>query len=250
MKKRIGFSVTTGLLLLGLRLGIAEEVRGEVPRPPRFVTAEEWGSQPDPIGDDRRHTPRYVTLHHAGVVWTPDRDPVTFLRNLQAWGKRRPELEPPPRNTYWPDLPYHFLIASDGQIFAGRPVIYEPESNTQYELAGHLGVELMGNFEEQRPSQPQVESAVRLVAWLLAEHGLPVSAISTHAKVAAGQTSCPGRDFARYLEGEPAPFPEWVAQVLQGQTPQIELGPPLEGGPTQVIGTSAAESATEQAVIE
>lgn len=209
--------------------------RVDVPRPPKFVAAEAWGSAPDPIADDRRQTPRFVTVHHAGVVWKAGRDPVAFLKNMQSWGKRRPEIEQPPRNTYWPDLPYHFLIAPDGRVFEGRPVEYEPESNTKYNLAGHLGVELMGNFEEQRPSPAQVESAVRLVAWLLSEHDLPLTAIGTHAQVAAGQTSCPGRDLARYFEGEPQPFAAWVNQVLHGEEPRIELGPPLPQGPTVLI---------------
>ncbi len=174
-------------VLLALPALAAERIA--VPRPPHFVTASEWGSKPDPIPDSRRHTPKYVTLHHAGVLWTTDRDPVTFIRNMQAWGKRRPEIEPPPRDTFWADLPYHFLIAPNGRIFEGRPLEYEPESNTKYELAGHLGVELMGNFEVQRPSPAQVESAVRVVAWLVSKYDLPLEAISTHAAVANGQTS-------------------------------------------------------------
>jgi len=223
-------AVAAALVLSAPAVPAAERV--DVPRPPKFVAAEAWGSDPDPIPDDRRHTPRYVTLHHAGVLWTADRDPVEFIRNMQSWGKKRPEIEQPPRNTYWPDLPYHFLVAPDGRVFEGRPIEYEPESNTEYDLAGHLGVELMGNFEAQRPSPAQVESAVRLVAWLLAEHDLPLSAISTHAKVADGQTSCPGRDFARYCDGE---LQQWVRRVLHGEDPQIDLGPPLEDGPTELI---------------
>ncbi|TWT95168.1 N-acetylmuramoyl-L-alanine amidase [Botrimarina colliarenosi] len=222
--------------LVGLPALAADRVA--VPRPANFVSAEDWGSRPDPIPDERRHTPQFVTLHHAGVRWTIDRDPVEFIRNMQAWGKRRPEIEEPPRNTFWADLPYHFLIAPDGRIFEGRSLDYEPESNTKYDLAGHLGVELMGNFEEQRPSPAQVESAVRLVAWLVAKFDLTLEAISTHAKVADGQTSCPGRDFNRYMEGSPSQFEKWVGQVLRGEELMIDLGPPLEEGPTELITES------------
>lgn len=218
-----------------------DEGPAKVPRPAKFVSAKDWGSDPDPIPDSRKHTPKYVTLHHAGVLWTNDRDPVEFVRNMQSWGKRRPEIEPPPRNTYWPDLPYHFLIAPDGKIFEGRSLDYEPESNTKYELAGHIGVELMGNFEEQRPSPAQVESAVRLAAWLVAKHDLKLGAISTHARVANGQTSCPGRDFARYFED--GQFQKWVARVLAGEEPRIELGSPLEGGPTELITETKSATA-------
>ncbi len=233
-------SLALAALLLGHLPAHAGE-RIDVPRPANFVSAETWGSDPDPIPDDRRQTPRFVTVHHAGVVWKAGRDPVVFLKNMQSWGKRRPEIEEPPRNTYWPDLPYHFLVAPDGRVFEGRPVEYEPESNTKYDLSGHLGVELMGNFEEQRPSPAQVESAVQLVAWLLSEHDLPLTAIGTHAQVADGQTSCPGRDLARYFDGEDAPFAAWVDRVLKGEPPGIELGPPLPGGPTVLITDTAPE---------
>jgi len=213
----------------------AFQQRVKVPKPKRFVSAAQWGSRPDPIDDDRRHAPRRVMLHHAGVLWTTDRDPVQFIRNMQTWGKRRPEIEKPPRNTYWPDLPYHFLIAPDGTIYEGRSLEYEPETNTKYELAGYLGVELMGNFEAQRPSREQVESAVRLVAWLVWKYDLPSEAITTHAQVAKGQTSCPGRDFARYFEKKSPHFKQWVEQVLQGKPLVIDLGEPLKDGPTQLI---------------
>lgn len=228
-------SVAVSLLLCLPAATRAADGEVKVPRPDKFVSAEDWGSDPDPIADDRRHTPKHVTLHHAGVKWDVGRDPVAFIRNMQSWGKRRPEVEQPPRNTYWPDLPYHFLIAPDGRIYEGRPLDYEPESNTKYELAGHLGVELMGNFEVQRPSPAQVDSAVRLTAWLLDKFDLPLTAITTHGKVAQGQTSCPGRDFARYFDGDSPAFNAWVGRVLAGKDPEIELGAPLADGPARLI---------------
>lgn len=221
----------SSLLLMSwssLALYAAETVNWLAVDPPsQFVSCEEWGSQPDPIADERRHTPKYVTLHHAAVLWTADRDPVEFLRNMQSWGKRRPEIEKPPRDTYWPDLPYHFLIAPDGRVFEGRSLEYEPESNTDYELSGHVGVELMGNFEQQRPTVKQVESTVRLIAWLLSRFELPLSAIGTHGQVAPGQTACPGREFARYCDGDNPQLTTWVEAVLRGEDPKIDLGPPL-----------------------
>lgn len=217
---------------------LAGHLSADVPKPTQLVSAADWGSDPDPIDDSRRHTPRFVTVHHAGVVWTGERDPVDFIRGMQSWGKRRPQIEEPPRDTYWPDLPYHFLIAPDGTIYEGRSTAYEPESNTDYELSGHLGVELMGNFEEQRPSREQLDSLVELIAWLLSEHDLSTDAIGTHASVAPGQTSCPGRDLLRYFEGEGPAIAEWVQRVLDGQPANIELGEPLTDGPTEGIPTS------------
>jgi hypothetical protein len=207
-----------------------------VPKPANLVTREQWGSKPDPIPDSRKHMPKWITIHHAGVLWTNSQDPAQFVRNMQSWGKKRPELEKPPRNTYWPDLPYHFLIAPDGRIFEGRPVEYEPESNTKYSLAGNIGVEMMGDFNRQRPSKAQLESCVRLTAWLAQQHRIDLGHVRTHCDAAPGQTDCPGRDFYRYVrDGQ---FKKWMRTVLDGGELMLDPGPPLTGdppGPTQLI---------------
>ena len=206
-----------------------------VPRPDKFVTREAWGSKPDPIPASRKHTPKWITIHHAGVLWTNSQDPVQFVRNMQAWGKKRPQIEQPPRNTYWPDLPYHFLVGPDGRIFEGRPVEFEPESNTKYSLAGNIGVEMMGDFERQRPSPAQLESVVRLTAWLMQQHHIALDNVRTHRDAAPGQTSCPGRDFYRYMKD--GQFKRWVQAVEAGQELKIDPGPPLTDppGPTELI---------------
>lgn len=205
---------------------------------PDIVTRDQWGSTPDPIPDSRRHTPKYVTIHHAGVLWTNSQEPEAFLRNMQAWGKRRPEIEQPPRNTYWPDLAYHFLIAPDGRIFEGRPLEYEPESNTAYDLAGNVGVELMGDFGRQRPSREQLASLVRLTAWLMQELQIGMAEVRTHRDAAPGQTECPGADLYRYFED--GQFRQWLAAAARGEDVRVEPGAPLEGGPTEVITETRA----------
>src|SRR5437763_2230245 len=93
---------------------------------PAIVSAQEWGSKPQPIDDSHKHTPTFITIHHAGELWTGKKTPEEYVRAMQAWGQRE---------KHWPDLPYHFLIAPDGRIFEGRPVQYEPQSNTNYSLA-------------------------------------------------------------------------------------------------------------------
>ena len=221
------------LLLATIILSPTFASAADVPRPDNIVTREEWKSDPAPIPDDRKHTPRYITLHHAGVLWTNSQEPEQFIRNMQAWGKRRPEIEQPPRNTYWPDLAYHFLIAPDGRIFEGRPIEYEPESNTKYELAGNLGVEMMGDFNQQRPSPEQLESAVRLTAWLADQHHIGLDDIRTHRDAAPGSTTCPGDDFYRYFQS--GRFKQWVKQVQEGKELKIDPGKPLPNGPVELI---------------
>lgn len=195
---------------------------------PEMVTAEQWGSDPLPIPEDRRHEPKYITLHHAGVDWKAGNDPNEKVRNLQAWGKKSVE----DGGKGWPDLPYHFLIAPDGTIFEGRPVEFEPETNTGYDVRGHIGIQLFGNFMNQRVSPQQVASAVRLVAWLSQAYGVPDELIRGHRDVAE-HTDCPGDDFYRYIED--GQLRDWVSQVKAGEEPAVGLGPALESGPMEMI---------------
>src|SRR4051812_6745744 len=63
-----------------------------VPKP-KTVTREQWGSTPDAIPDSRKHTPVWVTIHHAGELWTNRVDAAVFVKNMQDWGKKRPQIE-------------------------------------------------------------------------------------------------------------------------------------------------------------
>ena len=191
---------------------------------PAIVSAQAWGSTPQTLGDDRLHEPKYVTIHHAGVTWTAGGDAAQKIKNLQAWGQKEKG---------WPDLPYHYLIAPDGTIYEGRPPQYEPETNTNYEVAGHLGIQVYGNFEEQRISPAQMASLVHLTAWLLDEYGFETDVIGGHKDRPGADTSCPGKDLDRYLlDGS---FVGWVEATRQGEAPAIDLGPALPDGPTQMI---------------
>jgi hypothetical protein len=202
-----------------------EPAKTKLSKPPT-VLREDWGSKPKPIGDDHKHTPKQITIHHAGVDWKTGRDPAEVVRAVQKYGQEQKN---------WPDLPYHFMIAPDGKIFEARPLEYEPESNTKYELKGHIGIELMGNFETQRPSEIQVKRCVALVAWLCQEYKIDPSQIAGHRDRAEKQTVCPGKDFYRYLQD--GQFVGWVRQKLAGEKPDIKLGEPLKGGPTVVVDT-------------
>jgi hypothetical protein len=194
---------------------------------PSIVTAKEWGSKPQPIDDSHKHTPQRITIHHAGVFWKGTQEPVNTVRGLQAYGQKEKN---------WPDLPYHFLIAPDGTIFEGRSLAYEPQSNTNYPLQGHVGVELMGNFEEQRVSPQQLKSLVALTAYLCDSLSIAPKEIAGHKDRAEKQTVCPGKDLYRYIEG--GQIRGWVEKTLNGAKPDIAPLDALPGGPTDEIPTT------------
>src|SRR5581483_11279512 len=190
--------LTIALVFMSFRSAQATERAVLMPQALKneIVTREAWGSKPKPIPADRKQKPLWITLHHAGELFHEGKDdPAEFVRKMQIWGQNRPKLEKPPRDTYWPDLPYHFLIAPDGRIFEGRPVDYEPESNTTYPLKGNIGVEMMGDFNVQQPTLKQIRSCVLLTAWLCRRYHIACDRIRTHQDVAPGQTDCPGKNF-------------------------------------------------------
>ena len=209
---------------------------------PRVIAPEEWGSTPGDMSAIPEQTSlEWITIHHASVFWTDTRDPVRFICGLQSWGKIPPDPRHPertePRTQVWPDLPYHFLVAPDGRIFAGRPVKYVGQTNTpDYKVAGNINIELMGDFEKQRPSAGQLEAVAWLAADLARRYGIPADHVRGHRDAAGPVTDCPGRDLHRYFED--GRLRGWVAERLAGRKPQIAPGPPLPGGPTAPIPTT------------
>lgn len=230
--KRISISIAGTIVLPLLALCCQQAGAAKLQKPPT-VTRQEWGSKPQPIPESRKQVPIWITIHHAGELWKPGADPAEFVRHMQIWGQNRPTMEKPPRDTYWPDLPYHFLIAPDGRIFEGRPLEYEPETNTKYSVNGNIGVEMMGDFEKQRPSIEQIRSCVAITAWLCKTQHIKLDHVRTHMDAAPNQTDCPGKDFNRYfLDGQ---FKNWVGDTLKGRKPLIEAGPVLPDGPSRSV---------------
>jgi len=201
------------------------------PPVPPIISADQWGSKPLPLPDSAKHTPKILTIHHAGVLWRPTDEPYAKIRNLQSWGRK--EMN-------WPDLPYHFLISPDGKIFTGRDIQYRPESNTQYDLTGVVNIHLWGNFEKQRVSPEQLASLVALTAHLCHTHGLDPAQIRGHSDAAPGQTTCPGRDLQRYIAQ--GLIQKWTTQTLAGEMPTIKTLAALENGPTTQITTTPPAS--------
>ena len=200
-----------------------------VEKPP-IVSAKEWGSTPQPIPVSRKHTPKYVTIHHAGVVQRSTTDPAKFVKNMQGWGQREKK---------WPDLAYHFLIAPDGRIFEGRSLEYEGETNTKYPLKDQVQVELMGDFTKQRVTPKQLESLVKLNAWICDHYDIDPILMGGHNDRAPRQTSCPGTDPYRYIsDGQ---LTKWVAAILKGQPVEVKEREALPEGPTIYIGDPAGD---------
>lgn len=154
------------------------------------------------------HTITHVTLHHTGDSRTlqPGEDPRQRLRNLQAWGASD-------RN--WWDVPYHFLLGLDGDIYEGRDYHFMGETNTTYDPGGHFLISVIGNYERQEPTPAQLIAIADLMAWALRKFDLPFDRIGGHYNYA--DTGCPGKNLKKYLED--GTFKRMVADRLSAQGP-------------------------------
>ena len=197
-------------------------------RPP-IVSRAEWGGGEVDYPESYRHEPKVVLVHHAGVLFKPGTDPAASVRGLLRFSRE---------DKGWPDVPYHFVIAPDGAIYEGRDVNYKPDTNTKFDTAGYVNVELLGNFEEQRVSPAQLDSLARLTAHLADEIGMRTADLVTHKNVAPGQTTCPGRDLYRYFES--GAVARAVDACRAGEPPRIDPLPPLPDGPTEMIPDAGA----------
>ncbi|MBK8321667.1 MAG: N-acetylmuramoyl-L-alanine amidase [Betaproteobacteria bacterium] len=178
----------------------------------RVVPASAWGSIPAEPGRLKPHAVERITLHHGGVPYRKDRVTAEYLQSLQAWSRREKG---------WADVPYHYVIDPAGVIHEGRPIGFAGDTNTDYDPTGHALVVVLGNFEEEVPSERQLSAAVDAMAMIAARHGVPTDRIAGH-KDHSGQTVCPGRNLARYLDD--GWFRAQVAERLR-TAPMSEKGP-------------------------
>lgn len=150
------------------------------------------------------HRITHITLHHEGnaEALKPTDDVPKMLRALQSWGASD-------RN--WWDVPYHFLLGYNGEVYEGRDYHFMGETNTTYDPGGHFLISVVGNYNKQEPTQGQLESIADLMAWAVREFDVPLDNIRGHYNYA--DTDCPGTYLRKYLED--GTFRRMVAERLK-----------------------------------
>ena len=72
-----------------------------------IIFQKEWGGSENQTTNESHIIDR-ITLHHGGVEFTSNKDPVEYMKNLQSWSRSEKK---------WMDIPYHFLIDLKGAIY-------------------------------------------------------------------------------------------------------------------------------------
>lgn len=103
---------------------------------------------------------------------------------------------------------YHFVIGNGTESGDGRIEVAKRWSDQKPGAhcrdAGDaamndygIGICLIGNFDENRPSDRQIEATRNLVAYLASRYRIAPDHIATHDRIATGTPDCPGRYFPR-----------------------------------------------------
>ncbi|HEX7358238.1 MAG TPA: exo-beta-N-acetylmuramidase NamZ domain-containing protein [Ignavibacteriaceae bacterium] len=160
----------------------------EYPSDLQIVTRAEWGWQPL-LNSLPQHKINKITIHHEGEEFPEGKDMIQYLRNLQNWSRSEKK---------WIDIPYHFMIDLNGNIYEARPINYPGDTNTEYDVRGHALICVVGNYETITIKESQLKALARLIAFLKIKYNVDYNDIKGH-KDYSQQTVCPGKNLYKYI---------------------------------------------------
>jgi uncharacterized lipoprotein YddW (UPF0748 family) len=138
------------------------------------------------------HRINRITLHHTGSAepLLPEDYALEKIQAMLSWSRET-------RN--WWDLPYHFLIDLKGNIYEGRNLRYAGDVNGEYDPRGHLKIAVIGNYNQQKPTDQQVISIRALIDWASKTFDIPSDRI--HGQDEWANTAGPGIYIRSLIDG-------------------------------------------------
>jgi len=135
--------------------------------------------------------PRYITVHHDGMS--------PFLAKDQSSAAARIEIiRNGHRSKGWGDIGYHYVVDRGGRVWEGREIQWQG-AHVKNSNEGNIGICCLGNFDEQSPSDEQLQAAERMVGCLMQKYNITVARVRTHQEWPTAHTACPGRSLQREM---------------------------------------------------
>lgn len=161
-----------------------------------ILKREDWKAQ-KPVMEMSPHKPQFITIHHTGMLQKPELSTKAKLQALQNFSQKDSPMADGSIKKAWPDVPYHFYIATNGEIAEGREINFQGDSNTNYDLQGHVLIVVEGDFNKEKVLPKQWESLKKLVSYISEEYTISLETITGHKDQA--ETTCPGIDLYQKL---------------------------------------------------
>ena len=196
-----------GVLLLLSSCSSSSQTALELPPSVPYLSRADWNAK-DPTFAMIPQTPTQLTIHHTATPQNPSADPRQTLRNLQAFSQREDTLGNGRPKVAWADVPYHFYIAPNGAVLEARDPAFEGDTNTNYNLTGHVHVVLEGNFMEETPTDAQMRSLLAVSEAIGRRYAIGPDAVGGHGDRAVDQTLCPGDALEARLDEVRAVMPQ------------------------------------------
>lgn len=131
------------------------------------------------------HAWRWIVIHHSD----------TDRGSAASFDRYHREVR------HWDELGYHFVIgngtgSADGQVEVGSRWPKQKQGAhagvLEFNRDG-IGICLVGDFNQTRPSAPQMRALARLTAHLMRTYRIPAERVIGHKEAKDGRTNCPGR---------------------------------------------------------
>lgn len=153
-----------------------------------------------------------ITVHHSAEAEPAPLDgsassSAAALRQIQ---RSHLKSKMPP----WGDIGYHYLIDPEGRVFQGRDLAWQGAHAKGDNNIQNIGICLLGNFDEEKPTSAALESLRKLLDNLRRTYGIPRSEVHKHADFRS--TDCPGK----FLK-------PWVEAYQRGGTTNEKSGAPV-----------------------
>ncbi len=135
---------------------------------------------------------RHITVHHDGMA-------PFFATSREAVAAHLEGIRQLHRRKGWGDIGYHFAVDPAGRVWEGRPLGWQG-AHVKDHNPGNIGVVVLGNFQQQAPSEAQLEGVRRHVTVLMRVYNVPKSRVHTHQEWQGARTACPGASLQQSLE--------------------------------------------------
>ena len=133
---------------------------------------------------------RRITVHHDGIsgaVGTTEgaaKSRLESVRSSHVNGRG------------WADIGYHYVIDPAGRVWQARDVRFQG-AHVKDNNENNLGVMVMGNFDEARPTSAALAALDKFVSASARQYNVPVNRVYTHQEI--NPTACPGRSLQAYM---------------------------------------------------
>ncbi len=136
-----------------------------------------------------------ITVHHSA-----DNDPVVLDGSPARTYEAMRDIQRAHMNgkeTHYGDIGYHFVIDPYGRVLEGRELAWQGAHAKGDNNVRNIGICLIGNFDEEKPTEASLTALRRLLDDLRTRYGIARNMVYGHRDLRS--TRCPGENLARWV---------------------------------------------------